>query len=315
MVGPDPRWRTHGLNNGRIFRLTYLGVSRLPRAVTYSIGHIGTWIAHRSLPAATAAIEDNLRAVFPDASPRELSRLALATYRNYARDVIDFMRSLEMPREQVHQLFVTSGIEAFYAARDRGLGTLIVTGHFGNWELGGVLMRHLDLPLDVVAMQEADAQVNQMRRDFRQSLGIGTIEVRQALDTALQIRSRLAANRSVAMLMDRHFDRDRTEVTLLGRRAYFLRTPALLAYLTGAPVMPCFIVRRPDGRFDMRIETPIEVDPGVDRQSAVRQVAQRFADLLGAHILARPECWYQFYPYWSAQEDTARQAACPPKLA
>jgi KDO2-lipid IV(A) lauroyltransferase len=305
LPGADPRWRTHGLNNGRIFRLTYLGVSKLPRAITYGIGHIGTWIAYRSMPAATAAVEDNLRVVFPDASSRELSRLALATYRNYARDIIDFMRSLAMSPEQVQRLFVTSGIDGFYQARDRGLGTLIVTGHFGNWELGGVLMRHLNLPLDVVTMPEVDEQVNEMRRDFRQSLGIGTIEVRQSLDTALQIRSRLSANRSVAMLMDRHVDRDRIEVSLLGRRAYFLRTPALLAYLTGAPIIPCFIVRRADGRFDMRVESAIDVARTQDRQVAVRDAAQRFADVLGRHILAKPECWYQFYSYWKTQHDTA----------
>ena len=33
--------------------------------------------------------------------------------------------------------------------------------------------------------------------------------------------------------MDRHVDRDRVEVQFFGRRAYFLRTPALLSYLTG----------------------------------------------------------------------------------
>ena len=45
------------------------------------------------------------------------------------------------------------------------------------------------------------------------------------MDTALQIRRRLAENRIVAMLMDRYVDRDRVPVTFFGRRTYFLRTP------------------------------------------------------------------------------------------
>ena len=53
-------------------------------------------------------------------------------------------------------------------------------------------------------MAEANADVNQIRREIRDSLGVDTIEVRQSLDTALQIRRRLADNRIVAMLMDRH---------------------------------------------------------------------------------------------------------------
>ena len=51
----------------------------------------------------------------------------------------------------------------------------------------------------------------------------------KSLDTALQIRRRLADDRIVAMLMDRRLGRDRVAVTLLGRRAWFLRTPVLMA--------------------------------------------------------------------------------------
>ncbi len=85
-------------------------------------------------------------------------------------------------------------------------------------------------------MQEKSETVNRMRHDFRERMGVDTLEVRQSMDTALQIRRRLADNRIVAMLMDRHVDRDRVAVTFFGRRAFFLRTPALLGYLTGAPL-------------------------------------------------------------------------------
>src|SRR5439155_26145289 len=91
----------------------------------------------------------------------------------------------------------------------QGRGVILVTGHYGNWELGGVAMsRVFDLPLTVVAMPEASDDVNRRRRDIRDKLGIDTVEVRRSLDTALQIRKRLADNRIVALLMDRHIGRD-----------------------------------------------------------------------------------------------------------
>lgn len=307
-TGPDSRWRTHGLNNGRIFSWTYRGVSSLPRSVTYAIGHAATSIAHRRMHAATAALIDNLRVVVPGASERELSRLALATYRSYARDVIDFIRSLSMTPRELDRFFSTSGMERFLAVRAAGRGALIVTGHFGNWEAGAVLMRHLGYPLDVVVMQEHDPQVNELRRQIRERMGVGTIEVRQSVDTALQIRRRLAENRGVAMLMDRHVDRDRVKVTLFGRDAYFLRTPALLASMSGVPLMPCFLVRTPSGGCQAVLEDPIEVPRTDNREAAVQHAAQRFAHVLERHVRARPECWYQFYSYWAAQDDAAREA-------
>jgi KDO2-lipid IV(A) lauroyltransferase len=206
-----------------------------------------------------------------------------------------------MSPAEVDRLFVLEGRAIFDRVRAEGRGLLLVTAHFGNWEIGAVLLRHLGCPLDVVVMPEVDETVNALRRRFRDSLGVGTIEVRQSMSTALHIRERLAANAAVAMLMDRYVDRDHVKVRFFGRDAHFLRAPALLAYLTGAPLVPCFVVQRPDGRYLTTVESPIEVDRTLDRTSAVQRAAQGFADVLERTIRARPECWYQFYPYWDDQ--------------
>jgi KDO2-lipid IV(A) lauroyltransferase len=252
------------------------------------------------------AVADNLRAIYPDASEDDLQRRALQTLRAYARDVIDFLRSLDASDDEVRELFQVREQDGqlFRDLLDRKQGIILITGHYGNWEIGSVFMRRVfDLPLTIVAMAEASEEVNQIRRDIRESLGTDTIEVRKSLDTALQIRRRLGDNRIVAMLMDRHLGRDRVEVTLLGRRAWFLRTPALMAYLTGAPLVPCFIERLGRARFSVQPGDPILVSRDVPREEAIRTAAQAFADQLGARIGAHSQHWYHFYPYWKAQTE------------
>jgi hypothetical protein len=58
--------------------------------------------------------------------------------------------------------------------------------------------------------------------------------------------------------MDRHIGRDRVSVQFLGRRTWFLRTPALMAFMTGAPLLPCFLERVGPGRFKACAGVPIE---------------------------------------------------------
>lgn len=305
---PVPKkWTLHGLNNGTIFRWTVNGVGFLPRAVSYAIGDVGTWLAWRLLPATTAAIADNLEAVFPDAPRRELERRALRTLRAYARDVIDFLVALDASDRHLARLFLTVPQDAqlFRDLLARGRGVILVTGHYGNWELGSVLLRRVfDLPLTIVAMAEASPEVNRLRHDIRTRLNTDTIEVRQSLDTALQIRRRLGDNRIVAMLMDRHLGRDRIDVSLLGRRAWFLRTPALMSHLTGAPLLPCFIERVNGNQFSVRPGTPIFVSRELPREQALQEAAQQFAGQLEAHIRLNPDYWYHFYSYWKAQHDS-----------
>jgi lauroyl/myristoyl acyltransferase len=299
------RWTLHGLNNGWLFRATVRGVTVLPRPVSYAIGHAGTWIAWRLMARSNAALADNLRVLFPDDDAAALRRRALATYRAYARDTIDFLRSLNAGPEDLGRLFVipdsTEGL--FKELLKDGRGFLLVTGHYGNWEIGSALMRALNLPLTVIAMPEADSGVNDMRRAIRDRLGTDTLEVRQSMDTALQIRRRLHEGRSVALLMDRHIGRDRVEVEFLGRQAWFLRTPAVLARLSGAPLVPCFIERLGPGRFLAQADAPIYVDADGDRDAAIQRATQRFATSLDARVRSHPEFWYHFYRYWAAQAD------------
>src|SRR5262249_40695967 len=130
------RWTLHGLNNGAIFGATYRGVMRLPRWMSYAIGHSGTWLAWRLMAATRAAIADNLRPIFPHESQRALERRARVVLDAYAHDVIDFLLALKTPDDQLHTLF--SYTEAhdrlFRDLHAQGRGMIVVSGHYGNWE-------------------------------------------------------------------------------------------------------------------------------------------------------------------------------------
>jgi KDO2-lipid IV(A) lauroyltransferase len=301
------RWTLHSLNNGAIFGATWYGVRHLPRAVSYAIGDAGTWLAGQTMPGTCAALADNLRAVLPDASETDLARRARATLKAYARDTVDFIRALACDDAAATALFdvAADATRRFDAVLAQGRGALLVTGHFGNWELGSVLMsRVLHQPLTIVAMAEADPRVNAIRREIRDRLGVETIEVRQAFDTALRLRRLLANNGIVAMLMDRHLGRDRVPVRLFDRSAWFLRTPALLGHLSGAPLVPCFIHRVEGRPHAALLGEPIVVATDRSRDEAIREAAQGFADQLAAQVRQHPEYWYHFYRYWDAQQDT-----------
>ncbi len=302
------RWQLHGLNNGTIFGLTCWGVSHIPRWMSYGLGAGATWLAFHLMKDATAGMVENFRAVFPQRTDSELRALALKTYRHYAKDTIEFVRALSMRPEQL--AFRVRDTAAFDRLRNEGRGTLLVAGHLGNWELGGVLLRSVyHYPLAVVGLPETDPSVNRMRRDLRASIGIESIEVRQAVDTALRIRRLLAQNYVVAMLADRPLGRDRVEVEFFGRRTGFLQAPALMGYLTGAPLLPSFIMRQPDGMYAAYAGDPIRVSRTGSRDAAVRAAMQEFATTLENEVRKYPHLWYHFYPYWGEPAAEAAAAA------
>jgi lauroyl/myristoyl acyltransferase len=296
------RWHAGVLNNGLIFGATCRGVATLPRACSYGIGHVGTWLAYHLMRNGTRALVDNFRVVRPEATEKDLRTLALLTYRTYARDTIDFIRGVMMSPTELADVIPDHPREALDAALSQRRGVIIVGGHFGNWELGGIAVRRLtDRPLSVVAKAEVSPGVGTFRRRMRESLGIETLEIGQTLETALRIRRLLAANGIVAMLVDRYIGRDRVDVTFFGRRSGFLRTPAMIAYLSGAPLLPAFMIRQVSGRFSAFFGDPIAVDATMPIEDSVRQAMQAIANQLETHIRQHPHLWYQFYPFWRTE--------------
>jgi len=291
------RWHVHGLNNDTIFGLTCWGVTHFPRWLSGAIGHAGTWLAFQGMKEATSALIGNLRVALPALGDRELRALALRTYRSYASETIDFIRSLSAdPRSLVAML---SPVSRFDPVRGDGRGLVLVTGHVGNIELGAVILRVVyGLRLAAVVLPEPDPLVNERRRQMRASLGIESIEVRQGTDTALRIRRVLSEDGVVALICDRPLGRDRVDVEFFGRRTAFLRTPALIGYLTGAPLVPSFILRQPDGRYTGVTLDPIRVSRTGDRDANVAAAMQTFASALETIVRQYPHLWYHFYPYW-----------------
>jgi lauroyl/myristoyl acyltransferase len=104
-------------------------------------------------------------------------------------------------------------------------------------------------------------------------------------------------------LLDRHLGRDRVEVSFFGRPTAFLRTPAMVAYMSRAPLLPAFMVRGADGHFVGTLGEPIRVDSTIPAEQAVAESTQLFASQLERQIRANPHLWYQFYRYWPSDSD------------
>jgi lauroyl/myristoyl acyltransferase len=77
-----------------------------------------------------------------------------------------------------------------------------------------------------------------------------------------------------------------------------------MGYLTGAPLVPCFIERSEGRPFNVFVGEPIVVSTRLPREDAIRAAAQEFADQLGVRVRQHPEYWYHFYRYWDAQQDS-----------
>jgi lauroyl/myristoyl acyltransferase len=85
----------------------------------------------------------------------------------------------------------------------------------------------------------------------------------------------------------------------------------MIEYLSGAPLLPAFMLRQPDGRFVGGFGEAIVVDTARPTDESVQTSTQAFATQLEARIRAIPHLWYPFYRYRTAGEYISSSAPSP----
>jgi KDO2-lipid IV(A) lauroyltransferase len=191
-------------------------------------------------------------------------------------------------------------IDAILAAHALGRGTLLLSGHFGNWEVA--------LPAAIESFPQYRGRFHVVRRPLRtrwfdrlvtrrmRAGGLGVISKRGGLQTILD---RLAAKDAVVFIMDQHAGaRDGVLADFFGHPAWTFRSLALIALSTGAPVVPVALWREADGTHVLRFEQALRPAAAAGAGETIAANTQRYNAALERLILRHPEQWLWLHRRW-----------------
>jgi lauroyl/myristoyl acyltransferase len=112
----------------------------------------------------------------------------------------------------------------------------------------------------------------------------------------------LRNNGILGVLVDRPAGGDGVAVQFFGRRARVPAGAATLAAMTGAMLVPGYLVRRRDGGYEGYILPPTTPVPGADRAADIQRMTQSIFSALERIIAGSPQYWYMFRDMWAAPQ-------------
>ena len=268
----------------------------------------------RFLPLRREVVLANLRRVFGEfVNESEIARLAAAHYGHLWRLLGEFLRFRWLTAAQKMALVRVEGIANFLAARDQGKGILILTGHFGNWEVsttaGIALFPEMRGKFHFVRRPIKPAWLDRLvTRRFNQA-GFGVFSKRDSLDAMLGC---LAKGDAVVLPFDQHAGPpDGIAVDFLGHPAWTFKSLAIIALSTGAPVLPASSWREPDGRHVLRFEAPLAPIECENTTEAIRRNTRAYNAALERLVVRHPEQWYWVHRRWKHVEVKRRRRNAP----
>jgi len=275
-----------------------------------SAGRVGARIGalgYRPLGIRRHVVERQIAAAFPGLDETDVRRIARAAYENLGRTSIEAAMLARLGRDAVLELFEgAEGWESVEAALSRGRGLIFVTGHLGNWELGGAYVAARGLPIDAVARHMANPLFDRYLTATRQRIGMSVVHDEEAVR---RVPRSLRGGRAVAFLVDQGaVGLASTWVPFFGRYAKTPRGPAVFALRLGAPIVFGVALRLPSGRFELSFEAVEARDTG-DREADVDRIVADYTAALERWVRRAPEQYFWHHRRWKHQ-----RPGTPPEL-
>jgi KDO2-lipid IV(A) lauroyltransferase len=276
------------------------GAGLLPRPLMGRAGDLAGDFVYHVLRTRRTVVEENLAATLGQTLDRSgVNRIARNVYRHLGRTLFEYGRFGDLSAGGLPEWLEVCGFENLAAAHRRGRGVVVVTGHFGNWELLGAIVAQHRLPIHFLAKEQRNPYVDRyMDRARSRHLGVGVLNPGMELRRIFRC---LRRGELIGMLFDQDAGADGIFLDVLGRVASVQPGAAVFSYRTGAPIVPCGVFRLPDGRHRASFEPAFDPDPGAPYEDEIRRLTALCEASLERYIYLHPEQYYWVHRRWKTR--------------
>jgi len=278
-----------------LYRIGQFIALTLPLKFSYLVSVIISDIHYLFAHGDRKAVKENLKVIFPEKPDREIRKIRIRMFRNFAKYLVDFFRFQKLDKEYIKKNIRIENINNFNKAMAKQKGVVVLTAHLGNWELGGVVISLMGYPFWVVALAHKYERVNKFFNEQRESKGINVVTLGKAVRTCLNV---LKENKLVGLVGDRDFTEKGIVLDFFGKPAIFPEGPAAFCLKAGSPIVPGFMLRNKEDNFTLVIEEPIEFNPTGSKEKDIRELMGRYIRIFENYIRRYPDQWYMFRRFW-----------------
>ncbi len=231
---------------------------------------------------------ENLALVLPGSRTEHL-KIARESYRHFGISAMEFLKLRSLRKDEIVSHVRAQGMENYEKARVQGRGIIVITAHFGNFDLLACSQAAQGIPLAIVSRELHRGSVSRFWMKTRQASGL---EIFPDKGSARQILTWLRSGKVLGLTVDQRTPPERggVRVDFMGAPAWTMTAPAALALRTGAVLLPVRIERLQNGEHNVVIEEEIPIAK-LGRKEGVREVTEQINRAVAGWVERRPDQW------------------------
>lgn len=233
-------------------------------------------------------VVENLARVWPEVTPDKADQLAKDVCRNVGITLTELFSPNEFSRHVIGMPISGPGLDLLKQAQSEGRPTIVVSGHFGNYDAVRANLIHAGLSVGGLYRRMNNPYFH---KDYIESISkIGTPLFERGRPGLKEMVTFLRSGGSLAVLIDQHAWNG-APVTFFGETAYTALSVAELALKFNAVMVPAYAIRQADLSYEIVLEEPIEHSDAV-------QMTQDLNDSLEKRVRVNPEQWFWIHRRW-----------------
>lgn len=275
-------------------------VRLLPRQWALTFGKVVGRIAFAVVPRYRKRTLEHLQFAFGDIkNPGEIRRIGRQVFENLSQTAVDVILFPTLSRDRLASwVHGGDGYHRVDQLLQGGKGVIMITAHMGNWELLAGCFRVMGYSGSVVGRRIYYGRYDSIIVNLRRSLRVETIYRDSSPRKLLEVLKR---NEILGLVTDQDVDNiDGIFIDFFSRRAYTTTAPAKLAFATGAPILPAFVIRR-GTLYEMILEEPIYPNLLADKEQEVRRLTEAWSRVFENQIRRFPEQWVWMHNRWKTR--------------
>ena len=247
--------------------------------------------------AVSKVARRNLQIAYPHKGRTELNAIILKMWDNLGRSLGEFPHLPIISNADIAKIVCEQiGTEHLEFLASQSTAGIIVSGHFGNWELAPLMANYYGLPLALIFRPANNPYTNKIIIDVRDSyarthMAKGRGEVRAIIET-------LRNQQTLGALLDQKM-RDGIEVNFLGQPTLAAPAMASLARQFNCPVVMARVKRLgSSARFRLEVLPPLTYDITDNKAADIARFTQLIYDIYAEWVHDAPEQWFWVHKRW-----------------
>ena len=271
----------------------------LPLGLGYRVAGAVSALCYPFFGKQTKALNENIGRVLGTTDRERTRPLAHEAFRNFGKFVIDFVRFPVLTKEEVRKRLVFKQWAELDEVVASKRGAIMVTMHFGAYDLGAAALGAYDIETFGVAESFGYHRMDDLIINSRRQMGMNFIPRDKV---TVGVFRAIKRGGMLAMLIDVAPPGTEVSVDFMGGRAEVSSVPARLALRTGAWVVPSLIIRGPES--DELIRPILDTrslrnfEPTGDEERDVREMTKRIMASYERTLRQYPEQWLIFRRIW-----------------